>query len=90
MKIGFFETWNQEANMVERSFTRLGQFIVLAVFCFINIKVFFGGLPGKDLMNWMGFISFDLLLLTAIFIPSKIKDWFSLIKNKILNNNIKG
>lgn len=90
MKIGFFETWNQEANMVERSFTRLGQFIVLAVFCFINIKVFFEGLPGKDLMNWMGFISFDLLLLTAIFIPSKIKDWFSLIKNKVLNNSIKG
>lgn len=75
-KIGFFEKYEKNSQMIEKSSTKLQSFIMM--FFFFG----FVFLYTKDNQITIEFITFALILLTAIIAPKHIKD-FGDIKDKL-------
>jgi len=69
-KIGYFETWNSEAGMIEKSSSRLQSLLVLLYLFFLNF-VYWS--DGGNFSDW-GFLTFNLLMLVAAFTPKYLKD----------------
>ncbi len=69
-KIGYFETWNSGAGMIEKSSSRLQSFVVL-LFTFIIIIIYVQG--DGSFSDW-GFLTFILIMLVAAFTPKHLKD----------------
>ena len=75
-KLGFFETYNKASGMIEKSSTRLQQFLMLLFVFAITV------LYVKDKAVDVNFIVLDLLFLVAAFIPKYLKDMLD-IKDKL-------
>jgi len=75
-KIGFFETFNKTSERIEKSSTRLQQFLTL-IFIFFFTIIYLGS-HSVDL----DFILLDLIFLVAAFAPKYLKDFIDL-KEKI-------
>jgi len=72
MKIGFFETFNKSANQIEKSSTRLQQFLTL-IFIFVFTILYLR----ENTVN-LDFILLDLIFLVAAFAPKYLKDFIDL------------
>lgn len=72
MKIGFFETFNKSANQIEKSSTRLQQFLTL-IFIFVFTILYL-----KENTVNLDFILLDLIFLVAAFAPKYLKDFIDL------------
>ena len=69
-KIGYFETWNSEAGMIEKSSSRLQSLFTLFFLFFI---VFIYWSDGGEFSDW-GFLTFVLMMLVAAYTPKYLKD----------------
>lgn len=78
MKIGFFETWNKEAGMVEFSITRV-QMILMTLFDMFFIYQYF---VIKEQPITVNSITLIVVLMIVTYSPKAIKD-FTSIKDKI-------
>lgn len=76
--IGYFETWNSEAGMVERSSSRLQSLLVLLYLFFMD---FIYWSDGGSFNDW-GFLTFNVMLLVAAFTPKYLKDLAEHAKKK--------
>ena len=75
-KLGFFETYNKTSDRVEKSSTRLQQFLTL-LFIFVFTVLYLKAEP----IN-LDFILLEVMFLVAAFAPKHIKDFIEL-KEKI-------
>jgi hypothetical protein len=74
--IKYFETWNKSANQIEKSSTRLQQFLTLLfIFIFTVLYIL------ENAIN-LDFILLELIFLVAAFAPKYLKDFIDL-KEKI-------
>jgi hypothetical protein len=71
-KIGFFETWNKTSQQVEKSSTRLQQFLTL-LFIFVFTILYLRDNPVS-----IDFIILDLMFLIGAFAPKYLKDFIDL------------
>ena len=76
--IGYFETWNSEAGMIEKSSSRLQSLLVIIYLFFIDYVYWY---DGGNFGDW-GFITFNLLMLVAAFTPKYLKDLAEHAKKK--------
>ncbi len=75
-KIGFFETFNKTSGRIEKSSTRLQQFLTL-LFIFVFTVLYL-----REYAINLDFILLEVMFLVAAFAPKHIKDFIEL-KEKI-------
>ena len=68
--IGYFETWNSEAGMIEKSSSRLQSLFTLFFLFFIDLMYWYGN---GEFSDW-GFLTFNFIMLIAAYTPKYLKD----------------